>query len=341
MVAKRQAFPGNIYDRSIEGALLATEGSCPMHETMYSTLRKQGYGLVGRHSGVKLCHWLRKSLRGEGHCYKEEFYGIESHRCLQMSPAVANCTFKCIYCWRPVDLTDSTYIADPDDPSEIVDGSVQAHRKLVSGYGGVPDIVDRGKFHEACDPTHAAISLAGEPTLYPRLGELIDEYRKRRMTAFLVTNGSLPKALSDLSREPTQLYVSLSAPTEPLHLEVNRPLVKGSWKSIQDSLELVQSFRCRTVIRLTMVRGLNMVEAGRYSELIRKARPDFVEVKAYMFVGWSRYRLCIGNMPSFGDIAGFADEISAKSGYRKLDESASSRVVLLGGGEIPPKISRD
>jgi len=305
----------------------------------YDTLRKQGYGIVGRHSAVKLCHWLRKSLRGRGHCYKQEFYGIQSHRCLQMSPSVAHCDFKCIYCWRPVEFTQGAEMGkDIDGPQEIVSGSIATQKKLLSGYGGVPDLVPNGRFKESLEPRHAAISLAGEPTLYPHLGELIHEYSERGMTTFLVTNGSLPKALENLTAEPTQLYISLSAPSEALHLGINRPIVSGSWQSILSSLDLLGSFGCRTVVRLTLARGLNMVEEDAYAELIRRSSPDFVEVKAYMFVGWSRYRLSIGNMPSFAEIRRFADYIQVDSGYQKAGESASSRVVLLARDPGPTTI---
>ena len=321
---------GKIYDSSPQVYPLPSDKAALIGNPAYDLLRKQGYGMVGRHSAVKLCHWLRKSLRGKGHCYKQEFYGIQSHRCLQMSPSVAHCDFRCIYCWRPVEFTQGVEMGEEiDGPEEIVSGSIASQRKLLSGYGGVPDLVPNGRFKEALEPKHAAISLAGEPTLYPRLGELIHEYSKRGMTTFLVTNGSFPAALENLTTEPTQLYISLSAPSEALHLSVNRPIVKGSWKSIMESLDLIGSFGCRTVVRLTLARGLNMVEAGSYAELVGRSSPDFVEVKAYMFVGWSRHRLTIGNMPSFVEIRRFADSLQAASGYQKECESASSRVVLL------------
>ena len=44
------------------------------------SLEKQGYKLIGSHSGVKLCRWTKSMLRGRGGCYKHTFYGIESHR---------------------------------------------------------------------------------------------------------------------------------------------------------------------------------------------------------------------------------------------------------------------
>ncbi len=305
----------------------------------YRTLRKQGYALVGRHSGVKLCHWLRRSLRGEGHCYKQEFYGIESHRCLQMSPAVAHCNFQCVFCWRPVDRTEGPSMGpDVDDPQSIASGSVSAQRRLVSGFGGAPWIIDAEKYEESKEPKHAAISLAGEPTLYPRLSELIDEFGKMGMTTFLVSNGSRPGVLGNLETEPTQLYVSLSAMDPRSHLKINRPMVGGTWKSLQESLELLGSLDCRTVLRLTMARDLNMAEAPSYARMIEKASPDFVEVKAYMYVGWSRYRMSMSNMPSFREIREFAGEISSLCGYEAVNEYGPSRVVLLGNGSRQPRI---
>ncbi|MBU7004240.1 MAG: 4-demethylwyosine synthase TYW1, partial [Theionarchaea archaeon] len=207
----------------------------------HQVLRKHGYGLVGAHSAVKLCHWLRKSLRNKGHCYKQEFYGIQSHRCLQMSPSVAHCNFKCQFCWRPVDLNEDFSMGIVDDPKSIVTESLRAQRRLVSGFGGVPDLVESGMFQEALEPRHAAISLAGEPTLYPGIGDLIEEYDRVGMTTFLVTNGSRPDVLSNLGKEPTQLYVSLSAPDEELHRTINNPVIPGTWQQLQETLELFDS----------------------------------------------------------------------------------------------------
>jgi len=68
-------------------------------------LEKQHYKLAGRHSAVKLCTWTKKSIRDKGSCYKQQFYGIESHRCLQMTPAVSWCTQKCLFCWSNIEQT--------------------------------------------------------------------------------------------------------------------------------------------------------------------------------------------------------------------------------------------
>jgi tRNA wybutosine-synthesizing protein 1 len=57
-------------------------------------LTKQGYKVVGTHSGVKLCRWTKSMLRGRGGCYKHTFYGIVSYQCMEATPSLA-CANKC------------------------------------------------------------------------------------------------------------------------------------------------------------------------------------------------------------------------------------------------------
>jgi len=35
------------------------------------------------HTAAQTCGWTANALRGEGKCYKNIFYGIESHRCIR------------------------------------------------------------------------------------------------------------------------------------------------------------------------------------------------------------------------------------------------------------------
>ena len=98
-------------------------------------LKKQHYEIVGRHSAVQICRWTKKSMRDEGVCYKEKFYGIESHRCCQMTPAVMWCPNKCLHCWRAVEMTIGDKMEEGiDSPKEIIDGCIEAQRKLLVGF---------------------------------------------------------------------------------------------------------------------------------------------------------------------------------------------------------------
>ena len=66
-----------------------------------------------------------------------------------------------------------------------------------------------------------------------------------------------------------------------------------------------------------------------YAQLIKKADPDYVEVKAYMCVGSSRERLTLDNMPEFNEVKDFAQKIGDECGKEIVNESEISRVVLL------------
>lgn len=292
-------------------------------------LEKAGYRFVGRnrHSAVKVCHWTRKSLLNRGACYKQKFYGIQSHRCLQLAPGLFYCDHRCIFCWRNTEITSPRWIGDADEPAEILDGAIAVQRLLISGFGGNPE-VDKRKFSEAMDPNHCAISLAGEPTLYPRINGLIEECRRRGMTSFLVSNGQHPEVLERMV-EPTQLYISLVAPDPDIYRVVCRPVLSDGWERLMQSLELLASFNCRKVIRLTLAKGLNFRDPQAYAKIIARTGADFVEVKAYMCVGYSRSRLGLENMPQHAEIVEFARAVAAESGFKFSDEAELSRVVLL------------
>lgn len=291
-------------------------------------LEKQHYKVVGGHSAAKICLWTKKSLRGEGVCYKQKFYGIKSHRCLQISPALQYCSHNCVFCWRTTNYGMPEKQASWDEPEDIVDGLIEAQRKLLSGFGGYEGI-DKKKLEESKNPNQAAISLSGEPTIYPKLGGLIEVLHKRGFTTFLVSNGTNPYALEKLSPLPTQLYVSVVAPKEEMYERVCNPLLPNGWENIQKTLGLFPSLDTKKVVRLTLVKELNMTEPENYAKLIEKAKPDFIEAKAFMFLGGSRARLTMENMPSHEEVKAFAGKISEHTGYGITNEKEDSRVVLL------------
>jgi len=305
-------------------------------------LRKQHYALFG-HSAAKLCHYLKTSLKEKEVCYKQKFYGIQSHRCLQMTPTSAFCDQKCIYCWRPI-TSQEPKLSKEDKPEDIVERALEEQRILLSGFGSLvkQGIVSRKKLEEALQPTQAAISLSGEPTLYKKLPELIKEFQKRKMTTFLVSNALHPEMLEKLIKKkakPTQLYLSIDSGVEEVHKALNRPVLKDSWKRINKSLALLRKFP-RTCIRVTLVKGWNDNHEKELAELIEKAMPSFVEVKAYMHVGYSQQRLEKENMPSVAEVRKFAKKVLKNlKHYQIAGEDRHSRVVLLWNGKTALKIS--
>ena len=307
-----------------------------MPNELKEKLEKQGYHLLGKRGAFKACQWQKKALLHGDSCYKQRFYGIESHRCVQMAPVVDKCTQSCDFCWRvtPGDIGvtwDQVTVTDKDvvPVDELMDAVLMANLRSLGGYN--PDAganVPRKMYEEAREPKHVAVSLAGEPTLHPQISELIDEIENRGMTSFLVTNGTRPDVLRKMTA-PTQLYITLAAPDETTYKRLCKPGIKDGWQKIVESQEVLHSLDTRTVNRLTMVAGHNMESPRPYSSLILKGEPDFVEVKGYMFLGSSRGRLTNENAPTHRDIRAFSQKLADLTGYHLQDEQIESRVVLL------------
>ncbi|MCE4623301.1 MAG: 4-demethylwyosine synthase TYW1 [Caldisphaeraceae archaeon] len=312
-----------------------------VYDALNQRLKKQGYHIIGNHSSVKKCFWNHAAMVENRFCYKSKFYGIESHRCIQLSVTNHWCWNACIHCWRlrPQDVGlewDETRLPFNDDPKFIVDNAIKEYRRLMSGYKGRPG-VDLKKYEEAMNPKHVAISLTGEATLYPRLGELIKEFHKRGITTFLVTRAVRPDVLANLEEEPSQIYVSLEAWNEETYKFFNRPIVPNAWKLTLETLEMLPSFSSTTVYRITHVKGFNDNDnaVNGFGKLVRLGMPDYIEVKAYMYIGASKLRLSKANMPSFEEVSYLAKKVSKETSYPIVSRSKASRVVLLSKLERP------
>jgi len=311
-----------------------------MNEELIKILKKQHYSIVGNHSGVKLCHWMRQSLLFKRECYKQTFYGIKSHRCLQMTPTINQCNHMCLFCWRHQGFTEQSF-DEIDDPKYILENSIKAQQKLITGFKG-DERCDLQKWKEANHPNMVACSLTGEPTLYPKLSDFFEECHKKNMTTFLVTNGTNPKALENMDTLPKQLYVSIVAPNEELYKKICSPLISGGWGKINQTLNLLPSLDTRIVIRHTLVKDWNMDSkyVGEYAKLIEKADPMFIEPKGYVFVGYSRKRMNLSNMPTHESIKEFSHKLAENTGYNLIMEKADSRVTLLSKNDKPARFDK-
>lgn len=303
-----------------------------MDKEIENILKKQHYYPIGNHSAVKICTWTKKSLRDEDVCYKETFYGIKSHRCCQMTPCLI-CDMECIFCWRNMEAHTGIKMDERiDEPEEIIEECFKGQWKLINGFGGNKKL-NKKKFEEAKLPNQFAISLSGEPTIYPKLNELIKSLHKKGCTTFVVTNGMFPERLKNIE-PPTQLYMSLDAPNRELFEKIDKPTQKTAWSNLNKSLEILNALRkdkkVRTVIRVTLVKGYNDTDIEGYASLIKKANPLFIEVKAYMFVGSSRQRLAKENMPRHEEVRAFSEKLAKSLDLKILDEKKESRVCLIG-----------
>ncbi|MBU90214.1 4-demethylwyosine synthase TYW1 [Candidatus Woesearchaeota archaeon] len=287
----------------------------------------EGYRLVGNHSAVKVCGYCRKALVGKDVCYKNTFYGIESWRCVQMSPTFF-CDHRCVFCWRDIEYVWPKWQGPIDNPKDIVDGCIKAHVELLQGFKGNPDVVAE-RLKGMGKPLHFAISLTGEPTMYPKLPEMIDYIKEKGMTAFLVTNGTVPEMVEQLVKhQPTQLYISVYGSNKEMYQRTANPITKDAWERLQKSLSMINKFK-RNVVRLTLVRDYNFMDPEGYAKLIEEYKPMFVEAKGYSFVGHSQKRLEANNMPYHHEIIEFAKKIEENSSYKVIDSKKESKVVLL------------
>merc|ERR1719393_241048 len=93
----------------------------------------------------------------------------------------------------------------------IVREGVEGHQKLIKQLKGVPG-VKMERFEQAMTVKHCALSLVGEPIMYPRINEMLSDLHRRKISTFLVTNAQFPEAIHALT-PITQLYVSVDAAT--------------------------------------------------------------------------------------------------------------------------------
>ena len=300
-------------------------------------LKKAKYG-VSDHSTVGLCHWTKKSFKHEGSCYKHKFYGISTHSCMEFSPAGMYCENRCVYCWRPMEFYDSMKMEPENvaEPKEIMTKLMEERKKLIMGHYGDARS-DRQRLDESLKPSHYAISLSGEPTMYPKLPELIKYLKSLEATKsiFLVTNGQEPDMIQKLQDEnalPTQLYLSTNAADYESFLKINKPKYDDSWQRWNKTLEMLKDLDTRTVLRITLIRDYNdqreMIPA--FTRMLEESSPHFVEIKSYMHVGRSTNRLEHENMLEMDEVKKFSQEIVKQSKiFSVMDESYVSRIVIL------------
>lgn len=247
-------------------------------------------------------------LQGKGGCYKHTFYGINSHQCMEHTPNVS-CANKCTFCWRnhinPVALT---WKFDQDEPEMILEESLAKHYETIERQCLSPNALESRK-NEARQVKHCALSLVGEPVAYPKISEFVAALHRRRISSFLVTNGQFPDALRMLPMV-TQLYVSCDSTSKEGLRSIGRPLFRDFWDRYLESLDILRLRKGRTVCRLTVLRNVNMGTSQEWADLLRRASPDFVELKgATLAPIFDKSGLTTHNMPTFMEVKEFAQSI--------------------------------
>ncbi|KAK9494576.1 hypothetical protein V1508DRAFT_350851 [Lipomyces doorenjongii] len=313
----------------------------------YKSLTKQGYAIVGSHSGVKICRWTKSALRGRGSCYKFAFYGIKSHLCMETTPSLS-CSNKCVFCWRHgTNPVGTTWRWQVDPPDLILKGALEAHYRKIKQMRGVPG-VQAARFAEAFTVRHCALSLVGEPIFYPHINEFVGMLHERNISSFLVCNAQHPEQLKTLD-QVTQLYVSIDASDKESLRRIDRPLHRDFWERFNQCLDIIRNkTRQRTVFRLTLVKGFNASEVVGYAKLVAQALPCFIEIKGVTycgtssatsgpngaFKGASKDSLTMANVPFYEEVRDFVLQLDASLkdlglNYDIAAEHAHSCCILI------------
>ena len=310
----------------------------PVNSPTHKTLTKQGYKIVGSHSGVKICRWTKSALRGRGSCYKHSFYGIASHLCMEATPSLS-CSNKCVFCWRHgTNPVGTTWRWEVNEPEVIFQGMKEGHYRMVKAMRGVPGVRSE-RFAEAMKIRHCALSLVGEPIFYPHINRLLDMLHGEHISSFLVCNAQHPDHLERLDKV-TQLYVSIDASNKDSLKRIDRPLHRDYWERFLRCMDIIRAkrFQQRTVFRLTLVKGFNIEdEAEGYADLVERALPGFVEVKGVTYCGTSTSQgagLSMQNVPFYEEVCAFVLALEASLARRGLSygigaEHAHSCCILL------------
>lgn len=293
------------------------EGQEMVTKLQRRALTKEGYRIIGTHSAVKLCRWTKNQMRGRGGCYKHTMYGITSYQCMEATPSLA-CANKCVFCWRhhknPVG-TDWRW--KTDDPAFIVDEAVELHRSMINEMKGVPGVLPE-RLKEAYNVKHCALSLVGEPIMYPRINEMLRELHNRGISSYLVTNAQFPEHIKQLD-PVTQLYVSVDASTRDSLKAIDRPLFKDFWERFLSCLKEMKEKKQRTVYRMTLVKSWNMEEVEGYAELVELGQPDFIEIKAVTYCGKSdASSLTMQNVPWHADVCKYGENLASRLNDRAI-----------------------
>jgi wyosine [tRNA(Phe)-imidazoG37] synthetase (radical SAM superfamily) len=174
------------------------------------------------------------------------------------------CSYDCIYCQLGRTTDHCSAAAESVTPDEVV---AEVREKLAAGPR----------------PDWITFSGSGEPTLYPRLGELIGLLKPLGVPVAVITNGSLlwrqdaaaACALADLV-SPT-----LVAGSEEVWRRVNRPHDSIGFRAMVDGLTAFRArFSGQLWLEVMLVAGVNDSddEVRLIAKLARSIGPDRVQL---------------------------------------------------------------
>eukprot|EP00731_Ephydatia_muelleri_P023226 Em0015g809a len=216
-----------------------------------------------------------------------------------------------------------------DNADDILREALENHYQMIKQFRGVPG-VQADKLAEGMNAQHCALSLVGEPIMYPKINDLVRLLHQKKISTFLVTNAQFPDAIRALI-PVTQLYVSVDAGSKEELKRIDRPLFRDFWQRYLDSLEALGEKSQRTVYRLTLVKDWNVDQLEGYISLVKRGDPDFIEVKGVTYCGESKAStLTMVNVPWHEEVMEFVSQfVGHLSDYEVACEHEHSNCVLI------------
>lgn len=174
-----------------------------------------------------------------------------------------SCTFDCLYCQLG---STGTKTMEPQDEAPIDEVIAELREKL------------------ALRPDYITLSGSGEPTLYTRLGELIERIRLiTDVPVAVITNGSLlwNREVRNRLLHAGVVMPSLDAGDEEMFRAVNRPHGDISFDKLVDGLALFRDeYRGPYWLEVLLLAGLtdSPEQVGKIAQLTKRIRPDLVQL---------------------------------------------------------------
>ena len=184
---------------------------------------------------------------------------------IDLSPDSKSCNFDCLYCeLEPAKTVDR--IANPPSVDEVVD---EVEKALIE-YPDV-DVI--------------TITANGEPTLYPRLGELVDRLNalKGEKKLLILSNASTisDTGVQDTLKKIDIVKLSLDCATPHCFKKIDRPHRSVDIAKIVEGMEAFRKrYDKRLIIEILVVAGINDTpeEMEAIREVLDRVRPDRVDL---------------------------------------------------------------
>ncbi|MCX7733555.1 MAG: radical SAM protein [bacterium] len=84
----------------------------------------------------------------------------------------------------------------------------------------------------------------GEPTLYPKLDQIISYGKSKGLKFGILTNGTMSESIAEfLAKNLSYIRITMNAGTEQTYISFQRPKIKNAWQVIQDRIKIINSVR--------------------------------------------------------------------------------------------------